>query len=475
MYWVLTVHMASMKNSEFCFRFEWAKLARIGQRNLILSALVWITLPNVTYANTEIVPFVSIRGSLVDNETDTLNESGYITTVAPGISVVAMGARSSLRLDYLVNVVNSQDLDQDDEEVHELNFLSSYQHSPGKWQSSLRASSQLTNIDINGVQNVNPDFIDDNSEELRTIVFNTTVTDRVTETIQYRADLSADYADYADSDTDDTDGHRLELALDNFRSPNDFTWSTRLNRQVEGLDDDDEQIDTLNVNLRYQLNRVWGSFFDVTRTETDFSEFDDDQKLVGLTWQPSSRTSVSFGAGERGDDNSYSLDAVHTVQHVSFSANYLEEITTSRTYTLNQLQSDQLAQATTRSISILPVLQKRASLNFAVTGNYSTFLTSIFQTDRSEENTALDERITGIRVSFTREIGPRDDFRVSLLGQESEDEEINDLTELTLTYTRLHSNSETINITLDLTNQDSTLDSSEYERAVFSAEYRVTF
>lgn len=467
--------MGNMTNSDFYWQPPRPGLSSINQRIITLSVLILIALPGFTYAKTEIVPIFSIRETLVDNETDSLNESGYITTLAPGISVVAEGARSSLRLDYLLNAANSNDLDQEDREVHELSFLSSYQHSPGKWESSLRASSQLTNIDVNGVQNINPDFDDDNSEELRTLVFNTTVTDRMTDTIQYRASLNADYADFADSGEDDTDGHGIELRLDNFRSSNDFTWSTRLNSQVSGVDDDEEQIDTLNLNLRYRLNREWSSFIDITRTDTDFSEFDDENKLIGLTWQPSSRTSVSFGAGRRGDDNSYSLDAVHALQHITFSALYIEEITTAREDTLSQLQLDQLAQSTTQSISFIPVLQKRASLNLTVTGNHSTLLTSIFQTDRTEETSALNEKITGARISFTRELSARDDLTLSLLGQESEDQEINELTDLTITFTRLHSNSETIDFSLGLANQDSTLDSSEYERVLFSAEYRVTF
>ncbi len=184
---------------------------------------------------------------------------------------------------------------------------------------------------------------------------------------------------------------------------------------------------------------------------------------------------MSFGAGERGDDNSYSLDAIHATRHLSFSANYFDEITSARSDTLNQQLSDQFAQATTQSISIVPVLQKRASLNFTATGNYSTFQTSIFQTDRSEEITDLDEKITGARISFTRELGARDNLTVSLLGQESEDEETNDLEDLTITYARLHSSSETFNVSLGLTNQDSTLDGNEYERVLFSVEYRVTF
>jgi hypothetical protein len=67
-------------------------------------------------------------------------------------------------------------------------------------------------------------------------------------------------------------------------------------------------------------------------------------------------------------------------------------ITTTRTNTLNNLSSDSIAQPTTQSLSIEPVRQKRASLNFTATGNYSTFTVSAFQTDRSQ----LHGHLTGI-------------------------------------------------------------------------------
>jgi hypothetical protein len=447
----------------------------IKQRGKFLFALILITLPGIAYSNTEITPFFSIRQSLVDNETDTLDESGYITTLVPGVSMVSEGARSNIQLDYLINASKSRDLDQDDREVHELDFISSYQHIPGRWVSSLRASSQLTNIDVNGVQGINPDINDDNSEELRTVAFNTIFTDRVTDKVQYRASLNADYADFADSEEDNTEGQGFQLELDNFRALNKFIWSTRLNSQVYSEGDNEQQIDTLNLNFRYRLNKKWSPFIDLTRTETDFSEFDDENKLFGLIWQPSSRTSVSLGAGRRNDDESYSLDAVHTVQHLSFSALYAEEITTSREYTLSQQLTDPLAQSTTLSLSIIPVLQKRAALNFAVTGRRTVFRTSIFQTDRSAESSGVDEKITGVRISLSREISASDNFSLSLLGQETEDLEDSDLANLTLSWAKSHSDSETFNFSLSWTNQDSTQDSNEYERVVASAEYRLTF
>jgi hypothetical protein len=437
-----------------------------------------IALPGFAAAQTEITPYVSIKESLVHEEDDGSNNTGQITTLAPGIRVVSSGPRSDLSLDYTLRANQSSGLDQDDEVVHLLDFLSSYQHSPGKWLSSLRASSRLTNADPNGRQNTNSDFNDDNTEELHTIAIDTSVTDRWTDTIQYRASVGADYTNL---DGDDSRGSDLLVELDNFRSPNDFTWRTQAERQIANEDDGDEIIDTYNAYLNYRLNRTWSTWYGFTHTEVDFgdSDFDDsdpdDAWLLGLIWQPSSRTTVSAGAGRRGSDENYSLDAIHTRQNFSLSASYTEDITTGRRDTLNQQQSDFLAQSTTDSISAEPILQKRADLNFSIFGQYSTISTSFFQTDRSSRSDTQDEIITGGIISYSRELSVRDNMTISLRGQEIKDDENNDLTELTVSYLREHSKNETIIVSTVWTNEDSTRSTDDYERILVSAEYRVKF
>ena len=476
---VVTVIMRIMKTRDICPLSRATCLCSINSRLKILVTSILIALPGFAVAQTEITPYVSIKESLVYEEDDTSSNSGQITTLAPGIRVVSTGPRSELSLDYSLLANYSSWLDEDDRVVNLLNLLGNYQHIPGKWISTLRASSELSSIDANRRQNTNPNFDNGNSEELHTIAIDTTVTDRLTDTIQYRASTGADYLDYDGGD--DSTGWNLLLGLDNFRSPNDFTWSTEAARDIAKEGGDSDRIDTYDVYLNYRLTRIWSTFYTYTHTEVDFgdSDFDDsdpdDAWLLGLNWQPNSRTSVSAGAGGRGDDENYSLDAVHTRQNFSLSASYSEDITTGRRDTLNQQQSDFLAQSTTDSISAEPILQKRADLNFSIFGQYSTISTSIFQTDRSSRSGTQDEIITGGIISYLRELSVRDNLTISLLGQKIKDDENNDLAELTVSYFRTHSKNETIILSTEWTNENSTRSSDDYKRFLVSAEYRVTF
>ena len=475
---VITVTMGNIKNCKFCLLPMHYKAPPLNPGLIVLVVSIMINLPGIAHSNTEITPSFSIKESLVDTEEDSTSDSGQITTIAPGIKVLREGPRSSLSLDYQLNAVYNHGFDEsDDREVHLLKFLTKYQHSPGKWVSSLRARSELTNPDPDGRQNINPDIIDDNSRELRTIVVDTAVTDRITDTIQYRAGLNLDYAEYADTDdADDTEGRGVQLWLDNIRSLNDFTWITQLDSQIVEDDDNEEHVDTFNLKLNYRFTRKWSSFVDYTRTETELLQFEDEARLVGLTWEPSNRSYITLGVGKRDDDDTYSIDAVSERRNVIYSATYTEKILTSRRETLNQQQQAFFALPTTQSISIIPVLQKRATVNITVIGNHSTYEASVFQTNRSDLTfIEPDETVTGLRFSYAYQVSPRDEISANLIGQERETLETQDFVYFQTIYSRFLSKSETMNIAFEWVKEDSDEDTNEYERVLVSAEYRVTF
>jgi hypothetical protein len=137
----------------------------------LLMSVALIALPGMAMAVTDIKPSIAIKYSVVDTQRiSSIDESGQITNLKPALSIVREGPRSSLLLDYSLNAVYNHGLDADDRVVHLLKFLTSYQHIPGKWVSSVGAGSQQNNIDVNGVQNTNSDISGDNKTELRTFL-----------------------------------------------------------------------------------------------------------------------------------------------------------------------------------------------------------------------------------------------------------------------------------------------------------------
>jgi uncharacterized protein (PEP-CTERM system associated) len=440
----------------------------------LLMSLALIALPGMAMATTDIKPSIAIKYSVVDvQRISSIDESGQITNLKPALSMVREGPRSSLLLDYSLNAVYNHGLDADDRVVHLLKFLTSYQHIPGKWVSSVGAGSQLTSIDVNGIQNPNPDIIDDNKTELRTFTLDSTITDRVSNTLQYAARVNADIARYSDS-TEGTSGRGFRVGLDNQRTPGNFVWSTAVQRQIAGDDFGETRIDTLFLTARYRLNREWSSWVSQTSYDTSLQEFDD-STLLGFAWVPNRRSRFVFGAGRRGDEPSYTMDVVYSLQHLTFSFDYSEDVTTAREDTLERQTSDSLAQPTSQSLSVVPVLLKRTSLNFTARGKYTTLTASAFQTDRSQGVLTSDQLITGVRFRIARALTSRDSLALNLLGQESEDEETNELADLQLSYTHLRSKAKTIDFSLGWTKQNSSDESNEYKLFAVSGQYRVAF
>jgi hypothetical protein len=138
------------------------------------------------------------------------------------------------------------------------------------------------------------------------------------------------------------------------------------------------------------------------------------------------------------------------------------------------LEND-LGSATTQSISISPVLQKRATFNIEASGKFSTYRLSFFDTDRSGSSIDADETVTGIVLSYDYEFSKRDQISVRLLGQEVKSVEESTLLDLGATYSRLMPRSETMDIGFGWAEQDSTEAEDEYKLIFVSAAYRITF
>lgn len=443
--------------------------------------LLCLALPGIAAANAEVSPFLSIKESYIDDETAGVSDSGFVTTVSPGIIVEREAPRSTVLLDYQYDIVRAHGLDRDDGEFHNLDLFADYEHSPGLWVSTLYANSELTNPNIDSIQNTRPEFVDENTQELHTVEVDTTVTDKLSSTVQYITRLNADYTDIEDEG--DSRGYGAFVGFDNLLSPGRFTWRTDLDSQVSEDDDLDDRIDELTLWTNYQFNRRWSSFLEFTRTETKETDLNENSALIGVTWLPGAFTSISIGAGKRenddiDDEDTYTFDASHRRQNFVVSANYTEEITTRRADTLSQVRNDNgaLVTGTTQGISAEPILQKRASIVLSVNGKYSTIVTSLFSNERVDRSSnEADEDTNGMRFYYSRNLSPKNSLSLDLLAEETEAEEDNELLDLSIFLTHEASLNQTWIFELGWIEQESSSIENEYERSLASIEYIVSF
>jgi len=472
----------------------------------VLSILIIFT--SSVFAATEIDPYFSIRGTIAEEEDEFTRDTGFITTITPGISVFRRGPRSVLDLRYKLDAVfHGGDDESNDTVVNTLDFLTDYQHVPGKWVSTFQANSRLTNIDPLGRQNLDPEFIDDNNAELRTLGVSTEVKDELTDSIDYRALLFGNYATYADSDDgDDTTGQGLLLDLHNFRSTRKLLWRTELAGGLAKNEIDQTQIDSFNGIVGYRISPNWSPYVGYTRTNIDTlesDEFIDNKVLVGFLWSPNRLNYISIGAGKRdggdGDssyrDDTYSFDASSIQRNLTFSASYSDDITIARATVFENILEDSLAilfdrdnegrsieknnittvGSTSQSISIEPIREKIARVGVTVNGNRTVYRVFIFDRDRSFSSNEPDENVRGLQFDYNYRLSGRDNISFAALAQSTVQLETNDFWNLRANYYRQLARSQTMDFGLGWTEQESTSIANEYKRVYLSARYNVTF
>lgn len=462
-----------MRANDFFSKARLLEYSKVRRQLTFVATAILLATPGSAISDTKITPFISVKESLVENETPAGSESGNVTIIAPGFNLLSEGPRSYLSLDYRYNAIFSNGLEQDDNQIQELNLESRYEHKPDIWVSTLDASSQQVNTDVNGIQDVALEFSDVNSDELLTVQGDTTVTDKLSSTVDYLTRLNADYARLGDSDP--TTGYGFLAGLDNYRAQRQFYWKTSIDSQVARDQDSESRIDELDINLNYRLNRKWSAFTDYTRTETDQNAFEEDFVLVGMIWQPTIRTYVKAGVGDREGEDAYILDARHTRQTFSMSATYDEDVTSLREDTLDQAVSDISAQGTTALVSIEPVLQKRTTINFSIQGQYTEITATAFRIDRSGGTSIEDEITDGLKFYYLRQMTAKSSVAANLQYEETSATEDNELTDIRFDYLTQYSRDERIILSLGWTEQQSTQKANEYERTLLSAEYIVSF
>ena len=474
--------MATMDimRSSLIFRVAELKQLLFLSKRVIFSPsiLCCIMTSQVAFAETSITPTFRISEVFVDNEFDTFSENGNVTRISPGLIINSNGAKSDFSMVYAYDVIRSNDLEQEDRETNELALSAEFRHKPNQWASYVRANNRLVNRDIDGVQSSNPEFFDDNSEELFTSVAGTNYSERLTRNIQYSAGLGVDYADEEDGDR--SSGQEVSLAIDNFVSDNFLTWRAQIQSNVDNneSDDDDERIDELEIIFNYRFDQTLSSFLELTKTETDVSDQDVDSAIIGLRWSPTRQTFVSVGIGKISDDDTddetYDLDARITRAHSLFSASYSESITSDRDQ-LFELQDDQFGQSTNQSTSITTVRRKRTDIAWTLTGVRSSITLSIFRDEESNPDIVDKQETTGGNIGYSRQLSPRSSLSLSAFYEENEFTEKSTLDEYRVSYQKSTSETAAFDIFVSYASFDSTNDSIDYDQSLAGVTYRVTF
>jgi uncharacterized protein (PEP-CTERM system associated) len=370
-------------------------------KKLISTALLAIAAATCKVeASSVLTPILTVKEFLTSFESSGIDESGQITSIAPGFDYQFEHSRSTLNINYLYNIDHFSGLETDDRKSNQLDLRYQFSHIPDQWVSQITGNIRQTTSDANTLESLNRLLDSGETTELRTYSFNTSLNKKILGGINSSIRMDLNHADYKGQDNSESLG--LDFILDNQQSRKKLFWNARINYTGNTNGNTNTDISFLELGLNYVFNRkftgyVQGKSYDTTDELTTYSS-----TLLGLRFQPGLQSFIDLAIGKRGTENSYSLDSQFTKRRISLSVNYNEIVTSARNETINQETTDTGITSVTRSLSIDPILQKKGSITLSLQGRRSEISLKYLKQNQSSPTTAIDDRAELIIPSFLR-------------------------------------------------------------------------
>lgn len=286
-----------------------------------------------------VTPTISFQETFSDNvdqDPDGDEESAFISTVSPGISFFANAAR--INWGFTGNVALRHQNGGDDEGFDadvELNSRGTVEVLEDFFFVDGNASvSQevLTSEDSSSGSGDN----NSNRETIQNYRLSPYVTNRLDDfaRMETRYTLSQVFID--SDDASDTTTHEGEVSLNSGPDFTQFSWGLSLSAsEATASDDDDVSRRDANFSLTYAVTREFFLIGSVGYQQFDDGDSDNDVNdptwRTAARWQPSSRTRVEVGYGQRDDEVSFDGSLRHNITPRSIiSASYSEVLRTSQ-------------------------------------------------------------------------------------------------------------------------------------------------
>ncbi len=436
--------------------------------------LYLVLVQNVAQSDIRLTPSLEIEETFLSNKTSSLDESGQITRISPGILYEASGPKANMSLSYFLDAREYNKLSQDDNVEQSLIFRSEIDHVPNHWNSYLTSTIKQANVSPDAIQIVNPDIQSDNTREFRTLGIGTSSLGRWFNDIDYESQLNADYADFEDGE--DTDSVELILGLNNSNTQQNINWRTTFTSTVLSTPGEDEQIDAVQAEFNYRFNLRYSAFLTVDKSESDNDFLNDTNTLVGILWTPNRVSSFRLGSGKRGNDTTYTLDSQIVSKRVTYAINYGETITTLRTLLIEQVNDEEGFFTTSQTLSINPVLIKNGRITINLAGRRTDMVLSYFEqtTDRSDAGDD-SEKTEGLSINISRRLSTLSSVQINLSRRESKITQQNTIDDYSLSYSRQLSKKATLSVGLRVTEQTSGIIENEYEQNSLNIKINTTF
>ncbi len=465
---------------------------KIGHKSILLFLLYGFFGANFASAfDWRIRPSLSMSEVFSDNLelSDTAKKSGFVSEVAPGLSLSGMSPWSNFNLNYrlqgLYNAGGSDAIDIN----HQLQMNSLYQ--------AVRNTLFLQTSSSISQQNISNSFIAaDNltGNRDRADVKNFSISPYWTPRFgQYASGLVK--FEYQKSSFDNVSSNNVSTTAFNISDSNSYLYQARLSsgskfnqmrwnlnysaQDQSRVSGDDVHFEQFLGDARYYINRKFNVFAQSGYENNDFETIGDDPSngifyTFGGQWSPSLWYSLEAGYGNNkhvtmnfnpstnltsvitfrnkevglNTGNSWDANIHYRVQQANIGFNYFQETTTVQRVLLEQGNKldyfgNPIIDYDTQQTFNIPnlvddvIIRKRGNISFGFQTDKSTYNASVYNERRTYEQSVEEDNIYGASGSWQWQFAPRINFYLRPTWQSTEnDTSSNDRYDVALGLTR---------------------------------------
>jgi uncharacterized protein (PEP-CTERM system associated) len=294
----------------------------------------------VRAAKWDVVPTLTVAESYTDNvflAPDPLRQSDWVTQVIPGISITAKGARLRFDAKYAPEILYYANTTREDTVFHRGNAAGTLEIAKellfleggagiNQYDISLQGPLTTSNVNITGnrataaTAYVSPYLLRD---------FGSTV----------RAEARYTYSAWKSDEEQkgvlpDNDAQRVVLRLASGPAFRLLTWGVAYSGESIKYETHQETTsEVLTASARYLVTSTVGLLAQAGYERYDTgapAALEGPRWSAGFEWAPTRRTRLAASAGQRLEDETYSLEFRHRSGRTTWSATYAEDVTTSR-------------------------------------------------------------------------------------------------------------------------------------------------
>ena len=291
-------------------------------------------------AEARVVPGLELRERYTDNVSlarPGQERGSFVTEVAPSLSITSNSPslKLSARYQFRYFIFNEDDARDTQRRTHQLSAEAKARLVPEMLYLDAGAAVEDQSVSAFGPQDTGNPYVGTNRTEVRTWRISPYAVH------QFGGTASALLRYAHDSATSDTVGFGKsdsDTAVFSLRSGVNFRrWGWSIDASHQRLDDSiAQESDTSNASatLRWNMSQEFSisatSGYDRYDYNTHEGATEGTFWRAGFSWQPSPRTSLAAGFGERFFGRTYYLAANHRSRSTAWDISYNEDVTTSR-------------------------------------------------------------------------------------------------------------------------------------------------